>query len=370
MKTTTALLAFCGLFTSCSSSNTTPVDMEYRGTVDNIENTCGNNPTSDGLIFTIDVALKTDGTMTISYPRDYIPGEGRYSGLVLRDGKVNNKPATPGSDNEVVSIVGSLTMEAADLTIEEYRPPFTYAGTNYPSCVRKAHVYGTARNFWDADAFDGKYEANYTFYGNVCPTDPALPNPEFWTVPLDVVNHGDSTIFAFNSHDENLLFEMRTENLASGNVNWSGDMYLLTPPFGWDEFTGNVVGTFSNETYSLNLSFHDISDTSGCDYILRASGAKRAPDLDRIDNIYRLAISKTDSCSPNTNGNPTTETVEQEGAIVFMQDGRLTLMYGTSRTNLEKQADGTFGGHWESVLEKVDYTLSVTPPNLSFSYVF
>ncbi len=384
MKNTTVLLILCASLAACPSPDATPVptpvDMEYNVNVETLEDTCGNDPAPEELIVTLNVGLQADDSMSISYPTKYvpgpedIPGHSDYKGLVIYDGVVAkdfkvSHPSTIGSGDDVYSIVGNLTQDSADLVIE--KQGWRMDGTEEPvPCVRKVHMHGTARPFWTA-ALDGKYEADYIFYGGVCPPDPLPPNPFFWTVPLDIKDHGNSVVFAFDSRDENLMFEMPTEIIASGNVNWFGLIHLVSTS-GWYEFKGSVVGAFMDGgAYSLRMDFNEIEDSSKCEYVLKANGAKHAPDLAKVQNVYRLALSKSDTCVPDANGNPTTKTFEEEGAVVFRTEtDELTLMHGNKRIDLSPQADGTYTGHWQADGATLDYAASVVPPKLSFSYAY
>lgn len=366
---TTALLIFCALISACSP-DATPVDMEFDVSVETIEDTCGNDPAPEGLTVTLKVNLKTDDNMAIIYPTGYIPGHGNYKDIVIYDGKLEAKDTDPSHDpaRKSFSMVGGLNMNSVDLVLEEERW-LKEDGSESATCVRKARLKGAARPFSTASAPDGKYEAYYDFYGQVCP--PGQPyDAVSWTVPLDIRDRDDSALFAFDSHDEMLVFEMPTAMLASGNVDWSGLMYLVVRPAYFYNFEGKVVGDFQAGAYNLRMDFHDIGDGTGCNYVLKAAGAKRLPDQTKISNVYRLAVSKSDACKPDANGNPTTETFEQEGDVVLRTNGQLTLMHDDIRVNLDPQTDGTYTGHWTGAGRTLDYTATVVPPRLSFSYVW
>lgn len=350
------------------SADATPVDMEYLVTVETTEDTCGRDPAPEGFRVVLDARLGPDGRVTLEYPSGYAPGRGAYDGVGVHDGEVKHSASgvsAYGQGDDVHRISGTLTMEKADLVIEERRA----TGGGPRSCVRKARLRGDARPLWTAE-LDGKYEADYAFYGLVCPPDaPSVPM-SMWTVPLDIQDYGDSALFAFDSRDENLTFEMPAEDFAFGNVSWYGPIYIIVPPFGWYELEGGVAGFFLGGRYDLRISFHEIGDVSGCAYILDAGGAKRPPDPARANNVYRLAYAKSDACQPDGEGNPMTETFEQEGEIVFMADGRMTLMHGYQRVDLEPLSDGRFAGHWEQGGATLDYAAAVDPPDLTFSYVY
>lgn len=375
---TIALSIFCATLVACSSSltppvetKTIPVDMEYNVSVETLEDTCGNVPAPGGLIITLNVALRTDGSMVVSYPTDYAPGLGRYKGLIVHDdGAVDyfnaTDPTVMPPDDNGTSIVGSVTMDSVDLVIEERRRKGT--GTNAVPCVRKALLHGAARPLWTAGALDGKYEATYAFYEYVCAPDPLPSDPLRWTVPLDVKEHGETTVFAFDSRDENLTFQMPTENLRSGNVNWSGPMYIVTPLEVY-EYKGSVVGTFGNGSYNLRIDFSDLGDFSGCNYVLEATGAKRAPDYAKIPNIYRLVFSESDACELDAEGKPTKYNFEQEGEVVFQSNSNLTLMFYNRRVDLLPQEDGTYGVDWVYETITHSYTVVAIPPKLHFLYV-
>lgn len=355
-------------FAACSA-DATPVDMEYLVTVETMEDTCGLDHAPEGFRVVLDARLGSDGRVTLEYPTGYAPGRGAYDGVGVFGGKVLHTASgvsAYGQGEDIHRIDGRLTMEEADLTITERRA----TGGSDASCVRKARLSGKARPFWDRLALDGKYEAEYAFFGRVCP--PAVPNipTAFWTVPLDIEDYGDSALFAFDSHDENLTFEMPSASYASGSVSWAGTIFIIVPPFGWYELEGSVVGVFLGGQYGLRISFHEIGDATGCAYVLDAGGAKRPPDPARTNNVYRLAYAKSDACELDDEGNPVTETFEQEGEIVFMADGRMTLMHGYQRLDLEPRSDGTFAGHWEQGGATLDYDVAVDPPDLSFSYAY
>ncbi len=368
---TAVLSTFCTLLIACSP-DVTPVDMEYSVSVETLEDTCVDDPAPEGLTIPFNFALQTDGSMTVSYPTRYAPGRGEYFDFIVYDGETDltsTRPSKTGPGDDVVRIFGSLTMVSTDLTIEERRWR-QEEGTEPVPCVRKASLRGAARPFSTVSALDGKYEAYYYFYGQVCPPGQRPVIPIEWTVPLDIKERNGFAFFSFNSHDENLMFEMPTEALASGNVDWNGTMYLAVQPFDLYEFEGSVVGSFMDGKYSLNMKFHEVGDSTGCNFDLEAAGRKRAPDQTRISNVYRLAFSTSDACAPDTDGNPTTEVFEQEGDVVFRSNDQLTFMHGNERVNLDQQADGTYARHWMSGGETHDFTVSIVPPKLSFSHVY
>lgn len=370
---TTALSIFCAFISACSSPNATNtiVDMEYNVSVETLEDACGNNPIPEGLTLTLNVALQTDGSMSVTYPAGYIPGSGNYKGLVLMDGHTDGQlTAEPG--DPALSVVGSTTMDSVDLVFEGQRVLLRDNGTQ-TLCANtsKVRLHGTARPFWTMSAaLDGKYEAYYNFYGQVCP--PAQPyDSDSWTVPLDIKEYGGSAFFAFDSHDEKLIFEMETETLASGHVDWHGPMYLIVSAYNtWYEFEGSVTGDFVEEAYKLRIKFHNVGDATGCDFVLDAAGGKRPPNPANVPNVYRLAFLESDTCKPNTDGSPKTKAFEQEGDIVLRTDGKLSLMYGNKRFDLDPETAHTYSGHWMGGGETLDYTVSVVPPALSLSYAW
>lgn len=368
MKTTIVLSIFCASLAACSP-DATPMDMEYNVNVETLEDTCGNDPAPEGLTVPLNVALQKDGSMTVSYPTGYTPGRGDYKDFIIYDGETDityNRPSKTESGDNIVHIYGDLTKDFVNLIIEERRWRAD-SETEPAPCVRKARLRGAARPFWTVAALDGKYEAYYDFYGQVCPSGQQPLIPISWTVPLDISDQNGSALFAFDSHDEILIFSMQTEMLASGKVNWKGEIYLAVLPFNLYELEGKVVGKFMDGTYSLRMDFHDIGDGTGCEFILEAAGTKRAPNQAEISNVYRLALSKSDTCKPDADGNPTTDAFEQEGDAVLRTNGQLTLMHGIKRFNLDPQTDGTYANHWTGGGETLDYAASVVPPNLSFS---
>ena len=375
MKTTT-LSIFCVLISACGSSKVpevpvpTPVDMEYNVSVEMLEDNCADSAIPTGLTVTLDVALQTDGSMAVEYPIGFVPGYGYDKGLVINDDYTEGMLLTESGDPDI-SVTGSLTMESADLVFAGQRLLLQEDGSEVLCAGNtKVRLSGAARPFWDVPAFDGKYEAYYDFYGQVCPPAQQPPVPISWTVPLDIKDLGGSALFVFDSHDEILAFVMPTEILASGQVNWEGEMYLAVLPYDLYELEGSVVGDFADGKYSIRMEFHAVGDSTGCNFILEAAGTKRAPDQMSISNVYRMAFSKLDTCQLDANGNPTTEAFEQEGDVALRTNGQLTLMYGIERFNLDPQTDGTYTRHAMGGGLTLDHAASVIPPNLSFSYVW
>ncbi|TSC83974.1 MAG: hypothetical protein G01um101413_777 [Parcubacteria group bacterium Gr01-1014_13] len=372
MKNTVLSTIFCALLAACSP-NVTPVDMEYNVSVETIEDTCGNDPAPDGLTIPFNVALQTDNKINVWYPAGYAPGRGDYKGFIIYDGQTDfesKRPSKTGPGDDVVRISGSLTMDFMDITIEERR--WRQEETEPVPCIRKARLRGAARPFSTLTALDGKYEAYYDFYELVCPPgQPQENDPVPWTVPLDIKDQNGSALFAFDSYDENLMFAMPTETLASGNIDWDGAIYLIGRTSGiFYEFEGNVAGKFVDGSYYLRIKFHEIGDTTGCDFVLDANGAKRMPDPTSISNTYRLAFLESDACRHDAFGDITLTKTEQEGEIVFHTDGRLTLMHSNERFNLKAQTDGSYTGSWSAGGVTLKYKLTAAPPNLSFSFMY
>lgn len=366
-----ALSIFCALISACSSPDATPVDMEYNVSVETLEDTCENNRIPEGLTVTLNVALQTDGSMSITYPTGYIPGSGNYNGLVITDGNTGGSLTTE-EDGPALSVTGNLTMDSADLVFEGQRLLLQNDGSEVLCAGNtKLRLKGAARPFWTMSAaLDGKYEAYYNFYGQVCP--PAQPyDSTSWTVPLDIKEYGGSTFFAFDSHDEKLIFEMETETLASGQVDWHGPMYLIVPAYDtWYEFEGSVTGNFVETAYKLQIKFHTVGDSTGCDFVLDAAGGKRTPNPANVPNVYRLAFLESDACEPNADGSPKTKAFEQEGDVVLRTDSKLTLMYGNKRFDLDPETAHKYTRHWMGGGRTLDFTLSVVPPLLSLSYAW
>ena len=365
----TALFIFCTTAFSCGEPQdpvSTPVDMEYNVSVELLEEGCTENPLPSDLSVTLNITLQTDGSMTVAYPTGFVPGSGNLEGLVVTDGKA----VLSMLDNPDLNVTGTLPMDSADIVFEGQRLILQDTGLE-TLCAgnTKVHLNGTARPFWEGSVLDGKYEAHYDFYGIICPPGvPGEDEPNSWTVPLDIKNHNGSAFFAFDSHDEILLFEMPTSSLETGSVDWSGKMYLIGRVYGYFyEFDGTAVGDFTNGSYSLRLSFHEAS-TPQCDFVLDASGAKRLPDMANVSNVYRLAFLKSDQCAPDGNGNPTTEVFELEADVALRKDSKLSMMHGVQRFDLEEQSAGTYGGHWGNSTMTLDYSVTITPPELSLSY--
>jgi len=353
----------------------TPVDMEYNVSIETLEDACTESAIPADLKLTLNVALQTDGIMTINYPAGLVPGYGYYKGMVITDGFTEGKLLTEDGQPDL-SVVGSLTMEALDLTFEGQRLVFQDDGTQ-ALCGgnTKVRLTGTARPLWDVATLDGKYEAGYEFYGLTCvPGVPEENEPLKWVVPLDIRDRDGSAFLSFDSHDEALLFEMPTATLASGNVNWEGLVYILSrTPFGdlISEFEGSVTGNFAGESYYLRTKFFYIGDQGGCDYVLDITGAKHPPDTVNVNNIYRLAFLKSDECAADANGNPSVSNFVLQGDVALRKDGSyLSVMHGHQRFDLEPKPDGTYGGSWGNSTQTLDYTASVNPPNVSLSYTW
>jgi hypothetical protein len=345
--------------------------MEYNVSVETLEDTCTDTAIPTDLQLTPDVALQTDGSMTVEYPTGFVPGYGYHKGLVITDGSTDGRLLTESGDSDI-SVVGSLTMDSADLVFEGQR--LLLQNGEYVPCAgnTKVRLSGAARPLWDMLVLDGHYRADYDFRGLVCPpSEPTANDPTYWSVPLDMKDQNGSAIFAFDSHDEVLLFQMPKETIASGKINdWHGAMYLIERGYGFTfGLEGSVDGDFvvgDKEFYDLWIKFHEANDM-GCDYALNASGAKRPPDQTTVPNVYRTTVLKSDGCALDANGQPKVENFEQEADVIFRKnDLKISVMHGIQRFDIDPDPAtiGLYTSHWEGGGQTLDYTAFVDPPTV------
>lgn len=334
-----------------------PVDMQFRASVEQLENSCGdadNYQNESGATAVVDVFLRSNGNVNISNWSWLVPGRGTYEDIVLKNGRIDHtlKVATSTEGKTYDHrLTGTVTQEAVDIELAVPARSWTTDG----DCVRRVRIAGAARPLLDPNALDGAYKVLIADHGFACPGEKRVEGAAEGGT-LVRVDHYASDKAAYQLGQLSFGGSVPDEN---GILDLEGPLFLG----GFIELQGTVKGLFTPAEVDIAVDYGLFGDPTGCTFLFEAKGAKRIPSLEAVDNEYRVAIAMDDQCGFGL------EPSESSAEIITQSDGKVVLVDPYLGVATEAQADGSLAYTSGSEEDGAVLTVKATaaPPRLDYS---
>ncbi|GEM_PF-3393149 len=347
-------------FAACGDNDrlSDPIDMVYRVTVTELEDSCDDGSLAGPETAFVDARLHADGTVELVERSLWIPGPGAYPSIRVHGGVVDYDAQRASAYTEKVfpyHIGGTLTTEAMDLTLTEhwYRQP------DFTDCVRIVRMRGAPRGFLDPADLDGIYEIDVAYYGEICGSDPLPSVPEGRQVLLLDADPRPDTLTLWIESYIGMNADLPG---GDGRIDWDGPMTVSTIE-GYVGTTGGLHGRFGPAEVDAELSFRLPGQAADCAYRYALTGAKRPSTATEPQGDYRVVFRVRDGCEGRTETRESHVTLVRQRADLMEVRDSFGLWFipidgdALSATDSGPGVVATFEG-------------AATPPYLSYTVAF